>query len=319
MTRRLAFACLLAVSVATHAWGAEGGRLVLRARVDCGGPSLTLGDLLAQGSAGALDARRVAGSPAPGRSATLSKRRLERQLADWGWRGRVEGPDSLRLATPGVILDTRALRAAVGAELTTRLDSLGLRLDGESVDGWPEPLCCATSRVRWTLTLPPTPPRASGVARLSLEDAAGFASEVALRFRCARPVQVGVATLSQPRGATLSAWTLEERDAFAIDGEALDPAGLVGAQLREPLHPGDVITRRNVRPAPLVKSGREVEVRLVRGAVSVSLRGIARGDGALGDLVTVQPLDGGGAQRRYRVAGPGVVVPSYVPLSGGSS
>jgi hypothetical protein len=50
----------------------------------------------------------------------------------------------------------------------------------------------------------------------------------------------------------------------------------------------------------------------------VSLRGIARSDGALGDLVSVRHI-GDRSLRRYRVAGPGLVVPSYIQAQGDDS
>lgn len=302
---------LLAAPVASQA------QLTLRAEVACAGRVVLLGDLLAAGSAGPLDARRVAQSPAPGETAQLDRERLTRQLADWGWTGRLAGPAQVKLHTPGVVVATAPLAAAVRAELSARLDSLGLRLAGE-LEGWPAELVCAAPRLQWRLALPDGAPRANGSARLAITDAVGFEQLFELRFPCARPLRVGVAAAAQPRGAVLGQWREEERDAFHISGEPLPLAALPGALLSEPLRAGEVITRRNARPAPLVKAGREVEVRLERAGVTVSLRGIAREDGALGELVNVKHLDGQ-VQRRYRVAGPGLVVPSYLSQPGGSS
>jgi flagella basal body P-ring formation protein FlgA len=311
----LVVAALLAAAPAAAA--APASVLSLRETVVCTGPSVRLADLLAAGSAGALDDRRIADSPAPGASRALAKSRLARQLADWGWQGTLAGPAELRLHCPGVVVDRAPLEAAVRASLAARLDSLGLRLSGD-LTGWPRELVCASARLQWRLALPDGQPRAQGRARLTLVDAAGFTQRLELDFPCAQPRQVGVATAAQPRGAVLGQWRLEERDAFQIRGEALPPAALAGALITEPLREGSVLTRRNLRAAPLVRAGREVEVRLARGAVSVSLRGIAREDGALGELVSVRHLDGR-VLRRYRVAGPGLVEPSYVTTKGGSS
>lgn len=296
---------------------AEQETLALRESLACTSRVVLLGELIAAGSAGALDARRVAQSPAPGETALLDRERLARQLADWGWTGRLSGPARVELHTPGVVVALEPLASAVRAELAARLDSLGLRLAGE-VEGWPAELVCAAPRLQWHLALPDGQPSASGSARLTLTDAAGFEQVLALEFPCARPLRVGVVTAPHPRGARLSEWREEERDAFHISGEPLPLAALPGALLGEPLRAGEVVTRRNARPAPLVKAGREVEVRLERGGVTVSLRGIAREDGALGELVSVKHLDGQ-VQRRYRVAGPGLVVPSYLNQPGGSS
>ncbi|MBM4118813.1 flagellar basal body P-ring formation protein FlgA [bacterium] len=313
--RHLALLASCLLLLAAPATGQES--LALRETLACTGRVVLLGDLLAAGSAGALDARRVAQSPAPGETALLDRERLARQLADWGWTGRLSGPAQVKLHTPGVVVALAPLANAVRAELTARLDSLGLRLSGE-VEGWPAELVCAAPRLQWRLALPDGQPRANGSARLTLTDAVGFEQVLELAFPCARPLRVGVVTAPLPRGARLGEWREEERDAFHISGEPLPLAALPGALISEPLRAGEVVTRRNARPAPLVKAGREVEVRLERGGVTVSLRGIAREDGALGELVGVKHLDGQ-VQRRYRVAGPGLVVPSYLSQPGGSS
>ena len=305
-----------ALALAPRAAAAPAAALTLRETVACSGPSVALGTLLAAGSAGELDGRRIGASPAPGDASMIEKSRLVRQLADWGWYGELNGPALIRLQTPGVVVDTAPLEAAAAAALAARLDSLGLRLSGDPT-GWPAELVCASARLQWRLDLAGGEPRADGRARLTLVDAAGFEQRFELGYRCVRPRQVGIATADQPRGAVLGHWRLEERDAFQISGEAVAPEALAGALITEPLRAGAVITRRSVRPAPLVHGGREVDVRLVRGAVSVSLRGIAREDGALGELVSVRHLDGR-VLRRYRVAGPGLVEPSYVTTKGGS-
>ena len=315
MRTALLLLTLLAAAVVQAA--APAAVLTLRESVACQGPSVQLGELFALGSAGDLDARRIAASPAPGTGSVLERSRLVRQLADWGWHGELKGPGQIRLYTPGVVVATAPLEAAVAANLAARLDSLGLRLSADPA-GWPAELVCGSARLQWRLALLGDAPRAEGRAWLTLVDAAGFEQQLELSYHCLQPCQVGIATVDQPRGAVLSQWHLEERDAFAIRGEPLAPAALAGALLMEPLRAGAVITRRNAKPAPLVQAGREVDVRLTRGAVSVSLRGIAREDGALGDLVNVRHLDGR-LQRRYRVAGPGLVEPSYVTTKGGST
>ena len=70
-----------------------------------------------------------------------------------------------------------------------------------------------------------------------------------------------------------------------------------------PIEEGEVLTQNNRRPSVLVRAGREVEVRLERGAVTVTMKGIAQGDGALGELVGIRHL-GTRELRRYRVTGP---------------
>ncbi len=307
----LTLTALLATGVASAAG------LRLKAEHVCEGPELLLGDILVAGSAGELDARRIGASPAPGESRSITRRRLTRLLADWGWRGRVEGPETIVLTTPGVVLDTARLREAVERRLGLELEALGLRLK-EIEGGWRDELLLSTTRIRWDLDLPNRIEQRSNAARLELSDASGFRRRLQLRFRCERPMQVAVAEGGIPRGATISGWRFEERDGFNIAGTPLTPAELPGAVATQPLKPGQVFTRGNTRPAPMVRAGREVEVRLQRGAVTVTLRGIARGDAALGEMVSVRHMDSR-ELRRYRVAGPGIVVPSYTQAAGGNS
>ena len=315
--KRIALIIALVLTTLAAAGLASAESLRLKAEHLCAGPELMLGDVIAAGSAGDLDGRRIGESPAPGESRSLTRRRLTRLLADWGWRGRLEGPETVLLRTPGVVLDTERLREAVEGQLRRELESFGLRLK-EIEGGWKDELRLSTTRVRWDLGLPNRIEQRSNVARLELSDAFGFRCRLQLRFRCERPMQVAVAEGGIPRGATISGWRFEERDGFTIAGTPLTPAELPGAVATTALQPDQVITRGNTRPAPMVRAGREVEVRLQRGAVTVTLRGIARGDGALGEMVSVRHMDSR-ELRRYRVAGPGIVVPSYTQAAGGNS
>jgi flagellar basal body P-ring formation protein FlgA len=296
---------------------AAGAELELRGHLDCTAAQVNLGDLVSRGSADDYADRLVAQAPAPGASSTLSRHRLARQLADWGWRGHLTGPEEITLSTQGVVLDTSRLRQAVEARLADDLEELGLRLV-EVSEGWTEELLLADSRVRWTLELPNRIEQRMNLSRLTITDAAGFERRLRLRFHCSRPQQVAVAGKRLLRGAPVSGWRFEERDDFDIQGTPLSPAELAGAVVQQPIEAGATITRSNTRPAPLVRSGREVQVSLQRGAVTVSLRGIARSDGALGDLVSVRHI-GDRSLRRYRVAGPGLVVPSYIQAQGDDS
>lgn len=296
---------------------ATGMELVLRGHLDCDAVQVKLGDLVARGSVEEFADRSVAHAPEPGSSKTLSRHLLARKLADWGWRGRLAGPETITLITPGVVLDTARLREAVETRLVSDLEDLGLGLV-EISSGWTEELLMSDSRVRWSLDLPNRIEQRQNLARLTVSDASGFERRLRLNFRCSRPLQVAVASERLLRGAPVSNWRFEERDDFDIQGTPLTPAELAGAVARRPIAAGATITRSNTKPAPLVHSGREVLVRLQRGAVTVSLRGIARGDGLLGELVSVRHI-GDRSLRRYRVAGPGLVVPSYIQAEGDDS
>jgi len=313
VARRVAVACILLAVLAAPA-AAGGGTLRLREAVTCASTELRLAELLAPGQDCELASRVVARSPAPGREGRISRRRLARLLADWGWRGRLEGPESIRLASPGVALDLAPLTDAVTARADSLLAAAGLRRASE-LAGWPRELVLSSRRVRWHLELAGDPAGREARLALALTDAAGFPARCRLHCRCERPGRVPVAAGALAPGESVADWRWEERDLLAVDGEPLAAGALAGAVARRPVAAGEVLTRRILAPRHLVTAGREVEIRLERGVVSVSTRGVARGDGALGDLVTVRHLDGG-ALRRYRVVGPGRVAPAYRQVEG---
>jgi flagella basal body P-ring formation protein FlgA len=290
--------------------GDDAARWRLRDEVRCTGPQLRLDDLVAAGATGELGARVVGTSPRPGRSGEMGRERLRRLLADWGWRGRLAGPERIRLHTPGIELAAGPLRAAVQARLDSLLEARGLARSGET-EGWPRSLIFASEQLRWDLQLPEAFAGAGGRAALRLTDAAGFESRANLRFRCAKPVRVALCGAPLSTGERPVAWEWAEGDAFALEGAPLHEEELAEAVARRAVAAGEALTRGNLRPAPLVQAGREVTILLERGAVRVRRKGIARGDGALGDLVPVAQMDGR-SLGRYRVRGPATVVPAYL-------
>ncbi len=316
----LLLAVLLLVAAGAQAdtgAGADAGGIRMRADATCGGPEYRVADLITGAIAPELADRVVGRSPAPGTSRQLSRRRLERMLAGWGWRGGLSGPEWLRLSSPGVELDTAVLLRRVEARLDTLLAERGLSRQGQ-LSGWPAKLVLSTSRLRWELELEEGRKMARAAARVVLTDRAGFEARISLRFRCKRLAQVVVAAADLGAGRELVSWRMEERDLFTVDGRPLVASELTGAVARRAVKPGETLTTRNMKPAVLVRAGREVEVRVLRGAVSVSLTGIAQRDGSLGDVIAVRHLEGR-TLRRYRVTGPGTVAPAYLERTGDRS
>jgi flagella basal body P-ring formation protein FlgA len=313
MRKREAAVLLIAVwALAAGARPAAGreATLSLKADVVCAGPRLPLAAVVAGELPASLASRELGDSPAPGTERTLERRRLRRQLAAWGWSGELTGPEAVRVRTPGVVLDGASLAAAAVARLDALLAAEGLERLGEP-DGLPERIVLSGASLRWEVELAAGQRGARRLATLGVTDRAGFSVRYRLRVACAKPVAVPVAAAAVRAGEAVTAWNIASVDSLALAGAPLTPPELAEAVARRTITAGEPLTRRNVKPSLLVRAGREVEISLRRGAVSVSLKGIARRDGGLGDIVTVRRLDNRGLER-YRVVGPDRVAPPYI-------
>ncbi len=284
--------------------------LRLKEQIPCEGLDITFGMLVEEGNAAPFASRRIGDAPRPGQSKSFSLAKLQRQLRDWGWRGHLRGPEKVLASTPGVELSTVPLRVAVLNQLSSLLESDGLRLEGE-VKGWEDKISLSNSRIRWTLDLRGKRDFRNRSAELRIEDSLGFCETILLRFHCSMPIEVAVATRDLRKGETLMAWDIEERNAFFIDGQTLGEALLKDAICSRSIEKGETLTKRNLDTGLMVRAGREVEIRLKRGAVTVKIMGIAQADGVLGDRINVRHMDSQ-ELRRYRIVGEGQVAPSYL-------
>lgn len=284
--------------------------LHLRAEVLCHGPELVLADAFEEGLAAPFAGKRLAKSPRPGAGKTISRHRIQRMLWDWGWRGRILGAEVLHVRTPLVVLDASPLFGDVAACLDGLLAEEGLHRDGE-IRGWNERIELADSRLKWNLRLQGSSGFRDRSATLKIEDGLGFSKSMVLRFRCTMPVRVAVADETLDAGQELAAWRFEERDMIGMEGRPLEEAALPGAVARCRLREGDVLTDRLLSTGLMVRAGREVSIEVNRGAVRVSLAGIAQSDAGLGETVAVRHRDSR-LLKRYRVAGPGRVVPVWM-------
>jgi len=296
---------------------AMGQELHLKAHVTCRGPRIAFGMLVEEGESAPFADRRVGEAPRPGEAMSVSRARLQRRLWDWGWRGRLVGPGKIMAKTPSVDLSTAPIREDVIARLDSMLGRDGLHLSGE-IKGWSDRIRLSNPHIHWSLDLRGKRRFRNRSAELRIEDSAGFGVAALLRFHCRMPVAVAVAKRDLAEGETLGAWEMQERDAFLIDGTPLGEEELRAAVCSRAVKKGCPLTDRNLETGLLVRAGREVEIMLRRGPVTVRMMGVAQADGQLGDRIYVRPLDGG-PSRRYRVVGSGRVSPSYTKPEGETS
>ena len=89
-------------------------------------------------------------------------------------------------------------------------------------------------------------------------------------------------------------------------GVITDPRALAGMMAARDLEPGETVSRRDLKPRPLVERGELVDLVGRRGGVAAVVRAECRQDGLLGETITVRnKLDG--RLVVVRVAGPGTV------------
>lgn len=282
----------------------------LKEQVHCDGLEISFGMLVEEGDAAPFATRRIDDAPRPGQSKSFSLTKLQRKLWDWGWRGHLQGSAKVIVKTASVDLSTSPIKEIVRQALVKRLDEDGLRLDGE-IKGWSDTVSLTNSRIRWTLDLRGKADFRNRSAELLIEDSRGFSESILLRFHCSKPVQVAVATSDLRKGEKLEVWEMEERNGFFIDGKLLDEELLANAICNRSIEKGETLTKRNIDTGLMVRAGREVEISLSRGAVTVKIMGVALADGVLGDRISVRHMDSK-ELRRYEIVGEGRVAPSYL-------
>ncbi len=112
--------------------------------------------------------------------------------------------------------------------------------------------------------------------------------------RVRRFAQAVVVRETIPRGAVLDAasLTIERVDVTGEDEWFADMtvlADMVSVSAR-PLHPGRVLSRRDVVPIPVVRCGDTVTIRAVVGGATIAASGVARENGGRNELIRVRTV-----------------------------
>lgn len=130
-------------------------------------------------------------------------------------------------------------------------------------------------------------------------------SRLTVEVRCAAPKpwklyvpvyltvfqEVVVAARPLARGAILAEGDiiLAERDTTALArGYLLRPEHAIGHRIRRALSPGKPLTPAVLESPPLVRRGQMVNLEARSGGLSVRMRGIAKSDGILGEVIDVE-------------------------------
>lgn len=307
--RRLAAVLLLTVLAtggAARAWVLE---LPAAARVD--GVRVTLGDV-AVGEVPAAAAELVlVARGVPGRTYDVDRRSLLRTLAARRLAGDVvlRGAERCEVTLSGAPVAGDRLAAALEAALQPWLPPA-------PVDG-PPPSTSLDSELpdvpvagAWTLTLtqprPLQPGRNTVPVQVATEHGTTRFTAVVTCHAFGRVARARAAVAAgESLGGDLLTW--EWRNLAQLEpGLLVGEDAVLGKVAAHPVSAGDLLRGADVRTAPLVHQGEPVELVLGRGGVEVTLRGIARQDGARDQIISVRnELDG--HLVTGRVIGPGRV------------
>lgn len=110
-----------------------------------------------------------------------------------------------------------------------------------------------------------------------------------VRVTSIRPVVVASRALARDTVLAPGDVRLAESALSAVPAGALhDPGLAVGRVLRRPADEGQALTASLLGAATLVRRGQQVRVEARAGGLRVQMEGVARGDGALGDIIDVE-------------------------------
>lgn len=311
MTLRRLIPVLLLATVLGTAAGARAWVLELPAQVRLDGLRITVGDV-AVGEVPAAAAELVlVARGTPGRTYTVNRRSLLRTLAGRRLAADVvlRGAESCAVTVTGAPVATDRLADALRAALAPWLPA--------AAPGAPASTVAVESELpdvpvagAWSLELsrpgPLTPGRNAVPVQVRTDHGVTRFTAV---VTCHAFGRVARAAAAIAEGESLGEESLvwEWRNLAQLEsGLVVGTDAVLGKVTTRPLTAGDLLRQADVRTAPLVFQGDPVELVLGRGGVEVTLRGIARQDGARDQIISVRnELDG--HLVTGRVVGPGRV------------
>lgn len=292
MRKTLSLALIAIVAVVS--WAATSTPMVPD-RVMVTGDEVTLADLVqAAGVPAAENLRHIhlIKAPNPGATRTLNRESVRRQLAAAGL-GYIGVPPRIRVERPGRMIDPAVGREVVLAYIQKNAvwpaDQYRIEITGEH-----NPITVEPGDVTVRLMQRPVG-RLSGTHTYVVEYRVGGKRVARGSFTVKVHVNatVYVAAHRLNRGILLS-----ERDLLAKEYDLASLRGLpetakeklIGARLRHTIREGQIVTSDALEPVPLVRRGDAVVIVAKRGTLVVTAFGVARENGAMGEVVQVENL-----------------------------
>jgi flagella basal body P-ring formation protein FlgA len=284
---------LLVVLAATAAAAAT---VTVRAAAQVSGAQITLGDVATIADADAQTAARLAAVLVGSAPLAGSTRPLALETIGVYLRRAGVDPQSVHLGGAPTARVTRASTVVTGAEIETAAREAAL---AQEPDQAAITLSCAhqPADVKVPQGKVALDPQLIGPARgasrlvrvvISVDGKRITGSTVSLRVERSGDVLVAARDVERGEALTADAFVVQPRDIIRMLGTPVsDPADLEGCRAKLHVSAGTVLTTQMLERIPVIRRGDPVTVTLRMGAVRVTLTGIARGDAAIGDSVTV--------------------------------
>jgi flagella basal body P-ring formation protein FlgA len=139
-------------------------------------------------------------------------------------------------------------------------------------------------------------------------DDGGWTRKMQARARIVADVVVAATDIAAGHPIGDADIEVDARDVTAVADFFADPADVIGMTGRRPLKAGDLLRKRLLATAVLVKRGDEVHIVARNQGIEVQVSGETLDSGGMGDLVRVRNLSSG-TVLRARVTGAGEVEP----------
>jgi flagella basal body P-ring formation protein FlgA len=278
------------------------GTVVLRGDAEARGPTLELAEIAdirsdVPGEAQRLSALCLGSTPAPGSVRNVSRDEVVRALRSAASDCAVEGKAVCRVVPRIELVSGRDLEAAARA-------ALGAIFDGRDAE-------ITISRAASDLALiapeherrlstdlarsEPVPGAWSVPIEVRIDGTTVQTVFVALDVRLFERAPVAARDLKRGDPFDRGAWTLERVRVEPSAPRSPDVVALTSAVCSRDVARGARLVEADMHREPLVRSGDEIELEVVRGVIRARTLAVARGQGALGDRIEVQS---GESQRR---------------------
>jgi len=290
----VAAAAFVAGAAGAAAGPADGGWvLALADTVRVAGGTVRLADVTTEPVPADLADLVLLGNGLPGTAQTLERRLVLRRLVELGRAGdvrRCAGAEACRIHFTGDRLPLRDLEGRIAALLGPWLPAP----DGGSPPPWleveaPAPRAFGpAAAVELVEPKPLRPGRNLVAVRLSEgERATRLAAPVVCHSYGETASARSAVAAGTPLSPDLFLWSWTDL-AGGAPGLAVGREALAGRSAGRALTAGEALRAADLRITPLVRSGEPVELDVARGAVVVTVRAVARQDGALDQVITVR-------------------------------
>ncbi|MGI9412857.1 MAG: flagellar basal body P-ring formation chaperone FlgA [Hyphomicrobiales bacterium] len=264
----------------------------LRSNIEVSGDYVRLGDLFE--NAGTSADTTVFRAPAPGRSGSISARRLVQAAESNGLQW--DNPNGVRdvlIMRRGILISSDEIRELIGKELAERLSTRGTDVTVQiQFAGKAKPLYVPADKMPEAEVTEIRFSRRSGrfaaVVSAPAGDPAARRYTYAGRAVEAREIAVPVRTIR--RGSVIRAEDVALRavPTRRIDSSTVeDTAGLVGMATKRTLRTDQPVRARDLERPKIIAKNAAVTVRYQAPGLMLTMRGKALQAGALGDLIEI--------------------------------